>query len=413
MSMWSWTSFRGKPWRAALLVGGACLCFVCLRLAANGFNPSVFVLAGDAYSDSARLPAGFLVRCGSAGYDGQFFYRLARDPFTSQENAHGVRLDHPAYRHQRLGYPFFAWALSLGAPTLTPWTLLLVNLLAAALAAGFAAGLILRGDGPKRQELAGLAALSIGLYPGLLQSLARDLSEPSSIALLLAGLYALRGKEKRRFAWAGVCFSAAALCRETTLVLPLAGLGLGLSDRFLDQRQSRLRGQGRATPLGCFLAPLLVTAAWQLCLWALWGKPGVLAGGPSNLGPPGLGLVKALTGAVSLPPASLGLYLLELGFLALVGWASFSLVLARADRLLSAAWVVSALLLLCLTDAVWREGWAFLRAASEWFVFSLLLIAQSEGTRTKQTPRARVVLVFASGLGLWLLLFFKIALRPD
>ena len=46
---------------------------------------------------------------GSSGYDGAFVYRLALDPFTEQPVAHGITLDNPSYRQQRIVLPLVAW----------------------------------------------------------------------------------------------------------------------------------------------------------------------------------------------------------------------------------------------------------------------------------------------------------------
>ena len=44
----------------------------------------------------------------SDGYDGQFVYRLALDPFTHAVTAHGITLDNPAYRQQRIATALLA-----------------------------------------------------------------------------------------------------------------------------------------------------------------------------------------------------------------------------------------------------------------------------------------------------------------
>lgn len=56
----------------------------------SGFNASSFVTAGDKYSDPALVPHNLVVlkhNAGYDGYDGQFYYRLALDPFTSKQAA--------------------------------------------------------------------------------------------------------------------------------------------------------------------------------------------------------------------------------------------------------------------------------------------------------------------------------------
>src|SRR5205085_10461732 len=62
------------------------------------------------------------------GYDGQYCYVLARDPW----HRHSAYLDIPAYRHARILYPALAWLGRVAAPRLLLWALPLLNLLATA-----------------------------------------------------------------------------------------------------------------------------------------------------------------------------------------------------------------------------------------------------------------------------------------
>jgi hypothetical protein len=65
----------------------------------------------------------------TGGFDGQFYYAIARNPWIFHANV----LDVPAYRHVRLLYPVLAWALSSGGdPWHLFWALPLINLAAIA-----------------------------------------------------------------------------------------------------------------------------------------------------------------------------------------------------------------------------------------------------------------------------------------
>jgi hypothetical protein len=65
----------------------------------------------------------------TGGFDGQFYYVIARDPWHLQ----GEQIDLPAYRHQRLFYPALAWILSGGGdPWRLLWALPAINLAAIA-----------------------------------------------------------------------------------------------------------------------------------------------------------------------------------------------------------------------------------------------------------------------------------------
>src|SRR5207244_3002432 len=81
------------------------------------------------------------VGLGTDGFDGQFYYALARDPW----HRHDYPLDIPAYRHARILYPALAWLLSGGGdPGRLLWAMPAINLLAAAGLAWLGAGLALR-----------------------------------------------------------------------------------------------------------------------------------------------------------------------------------------------------------------------------------------------------------------------------
>jgi len=83
-----------------------------------------------------------------------------------------------------VAYPALAGALSLGSDGALPWTLLGLDVLAVlALSAGAAA--FLRAEGRS-----GWWALAIGLSPGLMLALLRDLSDPVATAAGLGGLMA-------------------------------------------------------------------------------------------------------------------------------------------------------------------------------------------------------------------------------
>jgi hypothetical protein len=146
------------------------------------------------------------------GYDGQFYYRLAIDPFNWSHRAYGITMDH-AYRYTRLGYPLLAWLASLGHARWLPAVLVLVNLLCMA-AIGWLGGVLARDAG--RHALWGL--LLVGYY-GTAISVGRDTAEPLADALMLGGLLALR-RDRRVLACALV--TCAVVTDETILVLPVA-----------------------------------------------------------------------------------------------------------------------------------------------------------------------------------------------
>jgi hypothetical protein len=104
------------------------LTLLTVYLAAFHGDLSALVCVGQ---NQIGTPPYEAVRTGFAtgGFDGQFYYAIARNPWTW----HAAELDVPAYRHVRLLYPALAWALSGGGdPYLLFWALPLINLAAIA-----------------------------------------------------------------------------------------------------------------------------------------------------------------------------------------------------------------------------------------------------------------------------------------
>ncbi len=332
--------------------------FVWVRLAAFGYDPTAFVVASEVFVDAEAAPAGLRVLHGSSGYDGQFFYRLALDPFSSEVTDFGIRLDAPAYRQQRIGYPLLAWLLSGGSPRAAAVALIALNALALG-AIGWLGGELARASG--RHALWGLV---LAFYPGFVLSLARDLSEITAATGLLGGvLLAYRG----RFGAAALAMTAAALCRETVLVVPAAFLAV-----------SWLGARGRGVPAPrqatVFLLPLLVFVAWQLVLLVRWHE--AARQGLAVVGLPGMGIAHFLQ--ANWPPATrhqLG-WLLQLGFVVATALlASRSLVHRRGGvpAPVMLAWAIYLLLVVSLSDRVWVEDFGFLRAYTECYLAGALL----------------------------------------
>jgi hypothetical protein len=175
---------------------------------------SLFIMAGHVYTHRAQLPRGLLL-VPSAGYDGQFYYRLALDPANWHATAFGITMDQ-SYRYTRLGYPLLAWIFSLGQHQLVPVVLVALNLLAVA-AMALLGGVFARQSG--RHALWGLAFVA---YFGLVISVGRDTAEPLAEACMLGGLLAYRRATPRMYLLATALFTYGAITRETILYAPAA-----------------------------------------------------------------------------------------------------------------------------------------------------------------------------------------------
>ena len=212
---------------ALALIGG----FVLLRLVL-ATSMAGFAVAGDRFVDPALTPDRLPVTSESGGYDGQFVYRLALDPWTHQRTAFGITLDNPAYRQQRIATPVLAWTVGLLPGISTLLALLLVNVAALTVAAVYAVRLA-RALG--RHPLTGLV---LALPAGMPISLGRNLTEPVAWAAILAGLWYAR---QRSWPPVAAALTVAVLARETSLVV-VAGLAVAELWRLLSRGD--LRGDG-------------------------------------------------------------------------------------------------------------------------------------------------------------------------
>jgi hypothetical protein len=365
-----WQRLDTPGWATAMT---ACvvLVFVAVRLASHGGDPSAFVVAGDHFVDPRAAPAELTVHPDSLGYDGVFVYRLALDPFTDQPLAHGITLDNPPYRQQRLVLPLVAWLADTATPLPLPLVLILLNALAL-VGAGWFGARFARAYG-RHASYGVLLATS----PGLLIGLARDLNEPLAWFGLIAGLWWWR---EGRHPLAVAAFAVAALTRETTLVV-VAGLGAWQLAALLTGGRGELR---RRLPLVLWLiVPLLGVLAWQAWLYGVWGRLPVLSG-EGNIGVPPIRVAATLLDHdaswfdTSKDAMLSHLWLAErlwlLAFLAFVAWSVPRTRLPRGMRL---GWVLA--LLLALAPG-WQRDVQFFRAATEAVGVGLLvLLARRDG----------------------------------
>jgi hypothetical protein len=215
-SIHGWRRSLRSPWTTAIVV----LLFYTLWLAA-------FLLTGHEARDAIYLgkpyvlqshrsaviqydPTYHYVANNRQGYDGQYAYFIALDPANAR-----YYVDDAAYRYTRILYPLAARLLALGQPALVPYTLVAVNLLAAA------GGTLALAAWLKRKGVSAWLALLFGLSPGVCWAIQRDLTEPLGYALVALGVSLFDFGGRRRVLWASVAFGLAALARESTLVFPL------------------------------------------------------------------------------------------------------------------------------------------------------------------------------------------------
>ena len=376
------------PLAPLLIVAAAAGAFVFGLLRANDFDASWFVTAGDRYCDASRVPPGLAVRPNSDGFDGQFYYRLALDPFTAQATDHGITLDVPALRHQRILYPLLARLLSLGSARLLPWAMILINLAALCLLGW------LGGHFARLLERHALWGIFLPLYPGSLLTLTRDLVELTEVALLVGSLLLLR---RGRHVAATLLLVLAVLAKETALLVAVGAAMVYALDWW--------KGRGARVRWHYFAAPLAVFVLWQAALVYNWGEVPIFAG-RVNLGAPFKGFVGFLADAAEYRTPLQRRALPELLYLAAFAAAVLYCLrstLASAREIV--AWLLYGALALALSRAIWVEDWTFLRAVSEFCVLGAIILVGS---------RSRIRLpVFACSLAFWLFLFLRLLRHGD
>jgi hypothetical protein len=175
---------------------------------------SMFIMSGsnNKFSHPARMFPK-ISHVSSTGYDGQFYYRFAFDPFDWARTAYGITVDYN-YRFTRIGYSLVAYIISLGGHgRLLPTVLVVVNLVCVGVMAYLGAKFS-RESG--RHALWGLLFVA---YFGLTISVGRDTAEPLADACMLGGLLAYRHS---RYILAALLVAYAVFTNEPVLVLPVA-----------------------------------------------------------------------------------------------------------------------------------------------------------------------------------------------
>jgi hypothetical protein len=186
-----------------------------------------FVHIGDKFLHSAHTsPAIDSVETTQStfGYDGQFYFMIAADPAHAHDYMNYAPQGHQAgRRYARILYPMASRVAAAGQTAAIPWVMLIVNLLAIG-AGTWAVGLWLQ-----RHGRAPYYAVLYGLWPGMIFTVFRDLSEP--LAYCLAAI-AVLVFDRRRVWVACALLALALLARETAIAFAVAGaVALWLEDR--------------------------------------------------------------------------------------------------------------------------------------------------------------------------------------
>jgi hypothetical protein len=329
---------------------------------------SLFIMAGHVYTHRGQLPRGLLL-VPSAGYDGQFYYRLALAPANWNATAFGITMDQ-SYRYTRIGYPALAWLLSLGQHQLVPVVLVVINLLAVA-AMAVLGGMFARESG--RHALWGLA---FAAYFGLVISVGRDTAEPLAEACMLGGLLAYRRGSRRMYVLAAAAFAVGAITRETILLAPAAIAVARLIA--MARRRTTEASPGLADLV--WVVPAAVYGLLEIAVhFVVKGKFPLLANSSRNLTVPFTAMVDALKYDIAhintshLSPIDISL--LEYATLAIFIFAGLAvLFITTAPAHERIAFVFFVLQLGLLSSQIWTSTFGEGRSLIEPYLMALVLL---------------------------------------
>lgn len=289
--------------------------------------------------------------------DGQAFAALAQDPLLRRPEVFRAGTAEAAYRAQRPLLGWTAWGLSAGRAGAVPPALVALSVAGFVALASTAAALLVR------RGASALWALFVVLWPGTLMTLSWTGPEGLGTAAALAG-FGLWQTERRR--WAIVALVAAALLRESLLLVPLAIAAHAL-----------VVGRRPIRTIAPLALPVVAYAAWVGIVWLrLDALPS--DAGRGRLAAPLAGLADAAS-AWSSADIACAVVLGALG--------TAALVLGRRD---AAGWVAGAFTLASLVFGaeVWARFEDFGRVLLPIVAFGVLVIVPLV-VRRPSTPAAR------------------------
>ncbi len=174
----------------------------------NDRDFSFFIVASSVYVDSGNIQDSIYINVNS-GYDGQFYYKLALNPFDFSKQSDGIKFDNPVYRTQRILYPLFCWMFSFGNTSLIPIVMVLINSLAI-----FLIWYIFLLFCKMFNQNIAYSLIPI-LFSGLYISLGRDLLEPLESLFVILVFYFLF---RKKYVLASLFMLFAFFTKETSIL---------------------------------------------------------------------------------------------------------------------------------------------------------------------------------------------------
>jgi len=366
---------KSRPWGVALLCAIILLGVVGGYFVRLGGNTGSFICIGDRFIPPGKLDPGIPYLKNSAGYDGQFFYLIAHDPWILSD--YYKYIDGPGYRYQRIFYPLLVHWTAGGDPRNYPDRMVQINFVAIILGAFFVARFL------ASQGRSSLWAVVFAFLGGNLLGLFRDLADPLGLTLTVLALILY---ESRRFWGCALWLSAALLTRE--IYLPIAVLMI--LDQGFQRRQFR-----KAAICATALIPFVL---WQGYIYIRFGAF-LRQGVGNNFDMPFLGLVQRFLSGRGLSQDG---YCLA-AFILVLLFTLFSAVreVRRCPDALSMSFLFFSLLPLLGSHNVWPEPWAYGRLLLP--SAGLLLICYARSGRCGDRIALGLNLVATAGVLKWLI----------
>lgn len=352
-----------SPFRLTIITATIYFLYIVAFLWFNHFSPSAFICFGEKFVAQESRSIHSVEKISPSGYDGQFFYRLALDPFTHKATDFGITIDNPPYRQQRIIYPLIARLLAAGNPSSTIIILVLINYLSICGITFVSAKLF------QQLNADSVTALIISFYPGFLISLSRSLCEPPAIFFMFLGLYLFFTK---KYLPAAIILSLAILTRETTLMVA-AGAGLCWFKNLVRKG----RDETNRIPVFFFLIPICTYVCWQYYLFHVWDVFPVLSTKGGNIGEPFNGLIAALLTLLSFQGIHHLLYLAEIIWIVIFALYCATLI-PDTVKYVAIVWVLYGLLSITFSINIWDNHHGFYRALTEFHMLGIVIVALSK-----------------------------------
>ncbi len=347
------------------------LFIVLLRFSLGGFDWTYFVVLGN---DSASETLDFteVMTQEGAGYDGQFYYGLAQEPFSFEKVKGGVIIDHPPYRHQRIFYPFLVYLASFGIKSLIPFMLVLINVISL-----FVISLVVSSF-QFLQKVKWSFFLPF-LISGLWMSLSRDLAECVEVALLMLTFNGLLKKRLGQF----ILFSSVVLLTRETSIIYVGAMAAMWFWRYYEERSF-------SAALGnlFFLSlPFLLLAGWKYVLLISYPTSEIVSA-VSNITFPFNGIymsfmvnLKGIETTRDLAEFAIRITFIIWQFTLFV-LGIRSMVFQFKANFISSALSVLSLIGICFASlfsiSIYIDDWAFLRILAALDVFLMLLVLEQK-----------------------------------